>query len=83
MEARTLNGLGDAHDYLWLTQDLWMQNDVWNWANGNQEGKQAVLKICSRSGCENRETEATEFKRCSACKEVRARSSHDGWTDGR
>ncbi|KAF5326334.1 hypothetical protein D9611_000725 [Ephemerocybe angulata] len=44
-EQRGMNGPEDAIDYLWLTQDLWMENSVWNWVNGNQDAKQATVKI--------------------------------------
>ncbi|KAF9007115.1 hypothetical protein BDQ17DRAFT_1351458 [Cyathus striatus] len=61
-DPRVLNGPEDAHDYLWLTQDLWMKPYVWNWANDNPD--------CSREGCEKVEIQVAEFKRCSACHKV-------------
>lgn len=67
---RSMNGPEEAHDYLWLTQDLWMPSHVWNWANGDEEAKSFVLKTCSRAECNNREARAAEFKRCGGCKEV-------------
>ncbi|PIL36807.1 hypothetical protein GSI_00497 [Ganoderma sinense ZZ0214-1] len=67
---RSLNGPEDAHDYLWLTQDLWMPSHIWNWANNDPEVKACVLKKCARSACNNREVRAAEFKRCGGCKEV-------------
>ena len=67
---RSLNGPEDAHDYLWLTQDLWMLSHIWNWANNDPEVKACVLKKCARSACNNREVRAAEFKRCGDCKEV-------------
>ncbi|KDR78106.1 hypothetical protein GALMADRAFT_245117 [Galerina marginata CBS 339.88] len=66
-EPRGINGPEDAQDYLWLTQDLWMATDVWNWANDNPDVKSAVLKVCSRSTCGVREVRVGEYKRCSAC----------------
>lgn len=65
---RSLNGPEDAHDYLWLSQDLWMVPEVWNWANSDPGAKESVLKTCSREGCGKRETKATEFKLCSGCR---------------
>ncbi|CDO74022.1 hypothetical protein BN946_scf185043.g72 [Trametes cinnabarina] len=67
---RALNGSEMAHDYLWLTQDLWMAPDVWEWADSDAEVKTYVLKKCPRAGCNNRESRAAEFKRCAGCKEV-------------
>ncbi|TBU48461.1 hypothetical protein BD309DRAFT_292618 [Dichomitus squalens] len=67
---RSLNGPEDAHDYLWLTQNLWMPSHIWNWANNDPEVKSHVLRTCARSGCGAREVRAAEFKRCSGCKEV-------------
>lgn len=48
-----------------------MEEDIWNWANGNKEAKEFVLKNCSRDGCSVRETEVAQFKRCGACHRVR------------
>ena len=67
---RSLNGPEDAHDYLWLTQNLWMPSHIWNWANNDPEVKSHVLRKCSRSGCGTREVRPAEFKRCSGCKEA-------------
>lgn len=47
-----------------------MPSHVWNWANNDPEVKACVLKKCTRSGCNNREVRAAEFKRCGGCKEV-------------
>ncbi|KAF8153851.1 hypothetical protein B0H34DRAFT_719357 [Crassisporium funariophilum] len=67
MEARSINGPEEAQDYLWLTQDLWMEDAVWNWADNNPDVKNAVLKFCSRERCGVRETRVAEYKRCAAC----------------
>ncbi|KAI6021030.1 hypothetical protein EDC04DRAFT_2735058 [Pisolithus marmoratus] len=67
---RTLNGPGDAQDYLYLTQDVWMKDDVWEWANASQEARDNVIKVCSNSACEAIETKVAQFKRCAACKKV-------------
>ncbi|RDB23903.1 hypothetical protein Hypma_009261 [Hypsizygus marmoreus] len=71
MDPRSLNGPEEAHDYLWLTQDLWMEPDVWKWANENPDARDAVLKVCSRDACPVRETKVAQFKRCSSCHLVR------------
>jgi hypothetical protein len=70
MDARPFNGMEDAHDYLWLTQDLWMEDDVWAWANNSGDVKATILKICSRPECSMKETGATQFQRCSGCHQV-------------
>lgn len=61
------NGPEEARDYLWLTQDLWMETDVWAWVNDNDDIKAVVLKECCSSLCNVQETKATQFKRCSEC----------------
>jgi len=71
MDPRSMNGPEEAHDYLWLTQDLWMEPEVWKWANENPDARNAVLKDCSRKGCPIREEKVAQFKRCSACHLVR------------
>ncbi|KAF5329336.1 hypothetical protein D9619_009278 [Psilocybe cf. subviscida] len=70
MMPRSQNGPEEAHDYLWLAQDMWMEPDVWAWANNNPVVKAAVLKDCSRKDCVARETRVAEFKRCGACHTV-------------
>ncbi|TFK93914.1 hypothetical protein K466DRAFT_580545 [Polyporus arcularius HHB13444] len=67
---RAPNGPEEAHDYLWLTQNLWMASDVWEWVNNDAGAKSHILKTCSREGCHTREVRAAEFKRCGGCKEV-------------
>lgn len=47
-------GSEEAHDYCWLTQNLWEAQDVWAWADGD-EAKRTILKPCSRQGCAQRE----------------------------
>ncbi len=44
MNPRGWNGPEDAHDYLWMVQDLWMNDDVWNWANEHPEAKGATSR---------------------------------------
>ncbi|KAJ3505760.1 hypothetical protein NMY22_g17468 [Coprinellus aureogranulatus] len=72
MLPRGPNSPEEAHDYLWLSQDLWMEDDVWNWADNNPDAKQVILKNCSNEvqGCRTREGEVAQFKRCSACRLV-------------
>lgn len=65
---RSQNGPEEAHDYLWLTQNLWMAEDVWNWANS--QPKTTMLRDCFRNGCNKKETNVAEFKRCASCHEV-------------
>lgn len=66
-DGRMPNGAEDAQDYLFLTQDLWMKNDVWTWANNIAGAKNAVLKKCSQTSCVEVEKHVAEYKRCSAC----------------
>ncbi|KAJ3555145.1 hypothetical protein NM688_g2741 [Phlebia brevispora] len=68
--ARELNSTEDAHDYLWLAQDAWMEEDVWKWANDQQDAKACVMKPCSRDGCDAVEQKVAQFKRCGACHQV-------------
>ncbi|KAF7341828.1 hypothetical protein MSAN_02038000 [Mycena sanguinolenta] len=67
--AGDFNGPNEAHDYLWVAQDLWMAPDVWDWVNEDPAGA-AILKSCSRPECDVKEAEATQFKRCAACRAV-------------
>ena len=68
--TRQLNSTEDAHDYLWLAQDAWMEKDVWDWANSHEEAKKALMKACSRDGCEVQEQKVAQFKRCGGCHQV-------------
>jgi hypothetical protein len=65
-----MNGPEDAQDYLWLTQELWMEPEVWNWADQDTEIKASVRRMCCREGCNKIETKIAEYKRCAACKTV-------------
>jgi len=69
-KPRQKNGPEDAQDYLWLTQDLWMEPTVWSWANDNPDIKAALLRKCSRSECHEKEKRIKEFKHCGACQEA-------------
>ncbi|KAH6912043.1 hypothetical protein BKA70DRAFT_1266388 [Coprinopsis sp. MPI-PUGE-AT-0042] len=72
MYPRGPNSPEEAHDYLWVAQDLWMEEDVWEWADSNPDVKAVVLKKCSNEvqGCRVREGDVAQFKRCSACRLV-------------
>jgi hypothetical protein len=72
---RGMNGPEEAHDYLWISQDLWDSDGAWNWANSNPDARATLLKTCSRGGCGVRETLIAQFKRCSACRTVCLSSS--------
>ncbi|KAJ7689612.1 hypothetical protein B0H17DRAFT_1066332 [Mycena rosella] len=71
MTPRARNGPEDAHDYLWIAQDLWMEPAVWDWAcTADPNVLGAILRCCTRPECTAEETEATQFKRCAACQQV-------------
>ncbi|KAJ7509144.1 hypothetical protein B0H11DRAFT_1963979 [Mycena galericulata] len=70
LTSRMFNGQEEAHDYLWMAQDLWMEPDVWDWVNEDPTVMQEILKCCSRPDCPAQETEVTQFKRCAACWQV-------------
>ncbi|KAJ2921410.1 hypothetical protein H1R20_g15682, partial [Candolleomyces eurysporus] len=65
---RSMNGPEEAHDYLWISQDLWETEDAWNWANTNPDARATLLKTCSRGGCGVKEASIAQFKRCAACR---------------
>lgn len=70
MNPRQMNGPEDAHDYLWLTQDLWMEPDVWSWADGNEDIKTSIHRCCGRDGCSKTESKPGEFRRCASCMSI-------------
>ncbi|KAJ6620500.1 hypothetical protein B0H10DRAFT_2021817 [Mycena sp. CBHHK59/15] len=70
MNPRGFNGPEEAHDYLWIAQDLWEEPDVWSWIQEDSTVSEEVLKGCSRPECSAEETKATQFKRCAACRQV-------------
>lgn len=55
---------------MFVTQDVWIKDDVWEWANASHEAGSNVIKVCSNSACGAAETQAAQFKRCAACKKV-------------
>ncbi|RPD61881.1 hypothetical protein L226DRAFT_535256 [Lentinus tigrinus ALCF2SS1-7] len=67
--TRDMNRHEDAHDYCWLAQDIWMENDVWNWANGDSEVRKLILRKCA-GHCKVCETNPLQFKQCSGCREA-------------
>ncbi|KAG1749288.1 hypothetical protein EDB19DRAFT_1681840 [Suillus lakei] len=60
---RGFNSPEEAQDYLWLTQNLWMDPVVWEWANNDMDAKKALLKSCSNVNCNVVEQSVTQFKR--------------------
>lgn len=67
---RTTNGSDEAHDYRWLTQDLWAEPEAWVWINTNRDIIDIVVKTCSRVGCGRREMRPLDFKKCSGCRQA-------------
>ncbi|CAA7262664.1 unnamed protein product [Cyclocybe aegerita] len=66
-DPRTPNGPEDAQDYLYLTQNFWMEKGIRKWADSCQDAKRLVLKSCSREACTEKEKDVAQFKRCAAC----------------
>lgn len=85
MYPRSPNSPEEAHDYLWIAQDLWMKEDVWEWANNNPDAKSIILKNCSNEvqGCRVREGDVAQFKRCAACRLVSDMSTSFTFTSRR
>lgn len=54
---------------------------VWEWANNDVDVKKALLKGCSNVNCGAVEQSVTQFKRCAACKDVRAPIGCNSATD--
>lgn len=67
--VRTSNGVGDARDHLWLAQDLWTQDAVWNWVDSDPVVKAHVLRLCSNPTCKKREPAVGQWQKCSGCKQ--------------
>ncbi|KAK7028501.1 hypothetical protein R3P38DRAFT_928192 [Favolaschia claudopus] len=68
--VRTSNGPEDARDHLWLAQDLWMQDDVWNWVANDPVVKVSVLRECTEPTCRKKEESVGEWQKCSGCKKA-------------
>ncbi|KAE9392954.1 hypothetical protein BT96DRAFT_887634 [Gymnopus androsaceus JB14] len=67
--VRLHNGVEDARDHLWLAQDLWSKDDVWNWVKSDAVVTAAVLRPCSDPTCRRLEEQAAQWQKCSGCKE--------------
>ncbi|KAG7097973.1 hypothetical protein E1B28_005283 [Marasmius oreades] len=67
---RGINGPESAHDYLWLSQDLWMEDDVWSWISENLDAKKSVLMECGSEACNKEESTPAQFHRCSGCRQI-------------
>ncbi|KAL1946612.1 hypothetical protein VTO73DRAFT_14716 [Trametes versicolor] len=67
---RTTNGSDEAHDYRWLTQDLWAEPEAWVWINTNRDLIDIVVKTCTREGCGRREMRPLDFKKCGGCRQA-------------
>ncbi|KAJ7758045.1 hypothetical protein B0H16DRAFT_1370752 [Mycena metata] len=66
--VRSFNGSEDARDHLWLAQDLWMEDDVWNWVNNDPVVKAHVLRQCSDPTCRKKEEHVAQWQKCAGCK---------------
>ncbi|KAJ3510354.1 hypothetical protein NLJ89_g4723 [Agrocybe chaxingu] len=66
-DPRARNGPEDAQDYLYLTQNIWMEKDVWKWADSCEDAKELILKNCCRPACAEKEKRVAQYKRCAAC----------------
>ncbi|KAJ7452748.1 hypothetical protein B0H11DRAFT_283446 [Mycena galericulata] len=69
MHARGVNSPEEAHDYRWLTQDLWTETRAWNWITSDATINRELLRICSHPDCSAQETKTTQFKRCGRCRQ--------------
>ncbi|KAJ7669032.1 hypothetical protein B0H17DRAFT_949558, partial [Mycena rosella] len=61
------NGAEDTRDHLWLAQDLWTQDAVWSWVDGDPVG---VLRLCSDLTCKKREACVGQWEKCLGCRKV-------------
>ncbi|KAK7052556.1 hypothetical protein R3P38DRAFT_2861009 [Favolaschia claudopus] len=66
--TRSMNGPEDARDHLWLAQDLWMQDAVWNWVDRDPFIKDKVLRECGNTACKKKEEKVGQWRHCSGCK---------------
>ncbi|KAF7314692.1 MYND-type domain-containing protein [Mycena kentingensis (nom. inval.)] len=67
---RTPNGNEDAHDYRWLTHELWTTPEVLAWVRKCVGSIPAVLKKCGNAACNKREAVVLEFKQCAGCHQL-------------
>ncbi|KAJ7607591.1 hypothetical protein FB45DRAFT_948030 [Roridomyces roridus] len=54
--TRTINGLEDARDHLWLAQGLWSQPGPWDWISNDPVVKDHVFRPCSDPSCKKRKS---------------------------
>ncbi|KAJ7452720.1 hypothetical protein B0H11DRAFT_1876199 [Mycena galericulata] len=66
--VREVSGPEDARDHLWLAQDLWMEDDVWNWVSNDAYVRDKVLRACSDPTCKKKEEHVAEWQKCAGCK---------------
>ncbi|KAJ6510892.1 hypothetical protein C8R45DRAFT_1089026 [Mycena sanguinolenta] len=67
--VRSLNGAEDARDHLWLTQDLWTQDAIWNWLDQDPFVKERVLRKCGNSECAKKEERVGQWQKCAGCEQ--------------
>ncbi|KAJ6551076.1 hypothetical protein B0H10DRAFT_1727820, partial [Mycena sp. CBHHK59/15] len=73
------NGAEDTRDHLWLVQDLWMQDNVWNWVNKDQVVKDRVLRECGNPMCKQKEERVEQWQKCVGCKKVHCNCQKVDW----
>ncbi|KAJ7153106.1 hypothetical protein C8R43DRAFT_885952 [Mycena crocata] len=66
--TRSSNGSEDARDHLWLAQDLWTEDAVWNWVDKDPFVKERVLRLCGDPTCRKKEERVGQWHRCAGCK---------------
>jgi len=69
--ARTGDGSDRASstDYLFFTQKLWMEPDVYAWIDV-PDVRTRLYRTCSNTACNRLETRVNEYRRCKGCWEV-------------
>ncbi|KAJ6613951.1 hypothetical protein B0H10DRAFT_1951098 [Mycena sp. CBHHK59/15] len=72
--TREHNGAEDTRDHLWLVQDLWMQDNVWNWVDKDQVMKDRVLRECGNPTCKQKEERVGQWQKCAGCKKYCSRN---------
>ncbi|KAJ7471942.1 hypothetical protein FB451DRAFT_311491 [Mycena latifolia] len=64
---RLVNGTEETRDHLWLAQELWMQEDVWNWASNDAFVRERVHRGCDDPTCRKKEDRIGQWQKCSGC----------------